>query len=412
MNVGFVTPSVSRAAGGIFEIERRLGQSLVSLPDTTVNIFGVHDAFTAQDEAAWRPLKPETFPGRGPRAFGYAPELVTAMERAKLDVAHSHALWMFTSVAVNRWSRSQQRPYLVTLNGMIDPWAIRNSRWKKRLALALYERRSLNEAACLQVNSEAELKSARDFGLKNPVVIIPNGIDLPETRNQNAESRNAPWIGCVEPRRKVLLFLSRIHPKKGLVNLLKAWAQTGRAESGKRIGEDWVLAIAGWEQGGHEAELKQLATELNIAWTDIRNQPSTVNHEVSILFLGPQFNKAKSACIAECDAFILPSFSEGLPMAVLEAWAYAKLVLMTPQCNLPDGYAANAALRIEADVDSIGRGLRELFAATPGELAILGGNGRSLVEQRFTWPTVAAELRRVYAWMLGDASPPASLVRK
>lgn len=99
-------------------------------------------------------------------------------------------------------------------------------------------------------------------------------------------------------------------------------------------------------------------------------------------------------------------------MAVLEAWAYAKLVLMTPQCNLPDGYAANAALRIEADVDSIGRGLRELFAATPGELAILGGNGRSLVEQKFTWPTVAAELRRVYAWMLGDASPPASLVRK
>jgi poly(glycerol-phosphate) alpha-glucosyltransferase len=412
LNIGFVTPSISRAAGGIFEIERRLGQSLDSLPDTSVSVFGLHDVFTAQDESAWRPLKPQTFPVRGPRSFGYAPELVSALESAKLDVAHSHALWMYTSVAVNRWARSQKRPYLVTLNGMIDPWAIRNSRWKKRVALALYERCSLNEAACLQVNSEAELKSARDFGLKNPVAIIPNGIDLPASGKQHAESGNAPWSGYVEPGRKVLLFLSRIHPKKGLVNLFKAWARTRNAGGGSRKDETWVLAIAGWEQGGHEAELKQLATELGIAWADIRNQQPAMSQQASILFLGPQFNEAKAACLEQCDAFILPSFSEGLPMAVLEAWAHGKLVLMTPACNLPDGYAANAALRIEADAQSIGHALGELFAASPAELAAFGGNGRALVEQKFTWPTVAAELRRVYAWMLGDAGPPDSLVFK
>ena len=135
-----------------------------------------------------------------------------------------------------------------------------------------------------------------------------------------------------------------------------------------------MLAIAGWDQGGHEGELKRLATELEIPWADARStkledpqplsrptgeggalatgegsaNPSSIFHLPSsklpsVVFLGPQFGEAKAACYRNCDAFILPSFSEGLPMVILEAWAYGKPVLMTPQCNLPGGFADDIA---------------------------------------------------------------------
>src|SRR5208282_4574684 len=111
-------------------------------------------------------------------------------------------------------------------------------------------------------------------------------------------------------------------------------------------------------------------------------------------------NEAKAACYANCDAFILPSFSEGLPMVVLEAWAYGKPVLMTPECNLPEGFAANAAIRIEPGVEGIARGLQELFRTPHSALRVLGDNGRNLVAGRFAWPKIAVEMKSVYEWVL------------
>jgi poly(glycerol-phosphate) alpha-glucosyltransferase len=208
--------------------------------------------------------------------------------------------------------------------------------------------------------------------------------------------------------RKVLLYLGRIHPKKGLVNLLKAWKQTLNSQLSTN---NWLLAIAGWDQGGHETELKQLATELGITWHDLReHRTSNIEHptsnEASLLFLGPQFGDDKSACYRDCDAFILPSFSEGVPMVVLEAWAYGKPVLMTPECNLPEGFAANAAWRIEPSVESIAQGLQELFRTPHSALRTLGDNGRALVASRFTWPKIAADMRSVYEWVLGSGPKP------
>ena len=340
---------------------------------------------------------------------------------------------MFTSVVIKRWGQKTRRPYVVTPNGMLEPWALRNSAWKKCLAGLLYERSMLNGAACIQANTEKEAADIRAYGLTNPICIIPNGIDLPllpkaeilktesgkqiaEIGKQKVENRNAPWAGMVEPGKKVLLFLSRIHPKKGLPNLLRAWATCHSSPVTRHSG--WILAIAGWDQGGHEAELKQLCDERGLRWADVREQKSEIGNQkseiisafsfqnFSVLFLGPQFNEAKAACYADCDAFSLPSFSEGLPMAVLEAWAYGKPVLMTPECNLPEGFAANAAIRIEPTAESIAQGLRDLFALDDASRLALGARGRSLVAAKFTWPKIAGEMKSVYDWVLGGGSRP------
>jgi poly(glycerol-phosphate) alpha-glucosyltransferase len=210
------------------------------------------------------------------------------------------------------------------------------------------------------------------------------------------ESNNRRALSSSFSGNKLLLYLGRMHPKKGLSNLLRAWAKL-------RGSEDWVLAVAGWDQAGHEAELKRLASELEIYWADKRSQPHC---PASVLFLGPQFATAKKALLARCDAFILPSFSEGVPMAVLEAWSYAKPVLMTPQCNLPEGFAAHAAIEIESEPDAIADGLKELFRANTSTLGEIGSRGRALVASHFAWPKIAADLKKVYYWMVGGGSKP------
>lgn len=401
-----VIDSVSRAAGGLFDAERRLHQELAAIGVETV-VFSLEDEFVAVDAAAWSPLRPHVFPVRSPVSLGWSPRHHEALLAESGDVLYRAGLWRLPSRSAHCWSRAFNRPEIIAPHGMLDTWAVQNSGWKKRLVRWVFEDAHLRDASCIRALCESEAQAIRLFGLRNPIAIIPNGIDVPRIENQKSIIRNAPWTKSVESGRKVFLYLGRIHPKKGLVNLLKAWRSAIRSQPSTN--DSWCLAIAGWNQGSHEAELKELATELGLAWVDLRDQPSAVNHQPSLVFLGPQFDDAKAACYAHCDAFILPSFSEGLPMAVLEAWAYSKPVLMTPECNLPEGFASSAAIRIEANPESIADALKNMLRVPDSTLSSIGDNGRLLVAQKFTWPKIAAEMKSVYEWVLGAGSKPGSM---
>ena len=418
-----LTGSVSRNAGGLYESVRRLVQSLAAT-GMEVRVFGIEDEHTAADIGAWSPVPVQAFRIVGPRQFGFSPRFVRALEEFSPDLLHTHGLWLYPSIATKHYRR-RRVPRIISAHGMLDPWAVRNSRWKKVIAHFLYEGAHLRDASCLRALCESEARSIRQFGLKNPIAIIPNGIDLPDLTGagmskpeilklggQHAAGRPGPWRGRVEPGQKVLLFLGRIHPKKGLVNLMKAWAEIQNSKSKNQDSAGWVLAIAGWDQDGHEAELKRLCAGLQIPFTDVRDQPpsSTPHPPASVIFLGPQFNEAKAACYAHCDGFILPSFSEGVPMVVLEAWAYGKPVLMTPECNLPAGFARGAAIRIEPGVDSIVQGLREFFQASADQRRILGENGLRLTREQFAWPVLGREMADLYQWLLGGGTKPGCVI--
>ncbi len=456
MIIGCLLDSVSRKAGGLQEAVRRLSQSLPIAGDA-VRVFSLEDEHSAADLPAWRPLDVQIF-RPVERGWGYAPELFPALCDAKLDVLLTHGLWKYSSLASLQWSRRTGRPSIIHPHGMLDPWAVRNSQWKKRVAGLLYEHAHLRRAACIRALCESEAQAIRAFGLGNPVCVIPNGIDLPglgagsgeqlESREQGAGSRlqapssELPAPSSLAPRSalpagpKTLLYLGRLHPKKNLGPLLRAWADLQRDCPAAR---EWALAIAGWDQGGYEGELKELSRELGVGRTEqgagsreresgsklqapgsklIGSSLRAPSSELlgsalpaprSLLFLGPQFGDAKAACYANCDAFILPSLSEGLPMVVLEAWAYAKPVLMTNECNLPEGFAASAALRISTDAPSIAAGLRTLVEMTDAERVAMGARGRELVATKFSWPVIGDEMRRVCEWALGGGTPPESV---
>jgi len=118
------------------------------------------------------------------------------------------------------------------------------------------------------------------------------------------------------------------------------------------------------------------------------------------------FGHDKSAVYQNATAFVLPSLSEGLPMAVLEAWAYGKPVLMTPECNLLEGFAADAAIKIDTTANGIAKGLLQLIKMTDSDCAAMGERGRTLVAEKFSWPRVGEQMRSVYEWVRGGGSPP------
>jgi poly(glycerol-phosphate) alpha-glucosyltransferase len=401
----FITASVSRSAGGLQQGIRGLARSSVS-PEQAIHVLGTRDQHTDADIASWKPVPVDVFQVFGPERFSFAPGLARKLKELDPEILQLHGLWRYPSIVTTRWHRRTGRPYIVHPHGMLDSWAVRNAHWKKTLASLFYERGMLRNAACIRALCKSEAESIRKYGCSNPICIIPNGMDLSEVKNGKLEIGNPPWAGLVEPGRNILLYLGRIHPKKGLANLLRAWSQTQGGGSKKQ----WVLALAGWDEAGHEQELKQLATELGLAWTDIRSRLPTPNSQLptscSVLFLGPQFSDAKTACYANCDAFILPSFSEGLPMVILEAWSHGKPAVMTPECNLPEGFSADAGVRISADLEGISDGLDRLFAMSAAELNKMGQNGLRLTAQKFNWKTIALQLHSVCNWVVKGGARP------
>jgi poly(glycerol-phosphate) alpha-glucosyltransferase len=388
VKIAYLLNSISRKAGGLFDACRRLAQT--SVDEDEITVLGVEDEFTKIDIKQWAPLRPAVCRAFGSQTFGYAPAYMKCLAETAADMTHVHGLWTFASLAGYRWHRRTKHPFMYTAHGMLEPWALRNSRWKKNIVRLLWENAAHRSAACFHATSKAEHISIRSYGLSNPICIIPNGIDLP---NESA-NRAAPWAAEAHGR-KVLLYLGRLHPKKNLPALLDAWAAIQKSEVKNKKSREWVLAIAGWDQGRHEEELRSKARSLQI--------------ETSVMFLGPMFGDDKAAAYQNALAFILPSLSEGLPMAVLEAWAYAKPVLMTQACNLPEGFAANAAVEVGTRQKEIATALIALMQMSESDQMNMGSRGRALVAKEFSWPRIGEQMHAVYQWVLGGGSPPATV---
>jgi glycosyltransferase involved in cell wall biosynthesis len=393
MKIGFLVGSVSRAAGGLFQSVRGLAKA-VTCASTSARVFGISDEQSAADLQEWRPLSVQTFRPQF-RAWGYSNQLVPARLGADLDILSTHGLWKYCSVASQRWHLRTGRPYLVHPEGMLESWALRNAGWKKRFATLLYENRHLRGAACLRALCEAEAQSIRAYGIYNQICVIPNGVDLPDLSETPTLQAQAFAEG-----RKILLYLGRLHSKKNVANLIRAWKQILSSHPSTR--GSWVLAIAGWSQGGYEQKLKHLAGDLDTAAT---------TKSASIAFLGPRFGTEKNECYRACAAFIMPSLSEGLPMTVLEAWAYAKPVLMTPECNLPEGFGAGAALQIGTRPEEIAAGLEEVIEMSDDDRRAMANRGRNLIETKFSWPRIGEQMCSVYKWVLGGGTVPEVIVK-
>ncbi len=380
MKVSLVTGSLSRFGGGVAAAVQALSRSLVAA-DLNVRVLGLRDDAWMTDAAEWSDIPTTCLRVIGPSTIGFAPNASDQLRASGADIAHSHGIWQHTSRVVAQWAMSTNRPYVVSPHGMLDTWALKRSIWKKKIAAQLYENDHLRRAGCLHALCDAEARTIRDLGFDNPICVIPNGIVVPP----RDDSVLAPWRNVVPHDRRVMLFLGRLHPKKNLEALIEAWPSDAESPV-------WQLAVGGWDQGGYEGRLRALVKKRGL--------------EGSVHFLGPLFGREKDAALRRADAFILPSLSEGLPMAVLEAWSYGLPVLQTDACNLPQGFRNSASVRISNRAEEMAKDIRAFMRLGADVQAEIGRNGRRLAEQNFCWNGVAAQMREVYAWLIEGGKQP------
>ena len=389
---------ISRKSGGLFFSVRSLSQMIARTGIDQI-ILSPNDEFTELDLPLWNPLKVKIYPSFGPMVSSFG--LLKYLEKTETNVVHCHGLWGDSQRVALNWQRKTGGSVVISPHGMLDPWAVRHSAWKKKLVGSLFVNDSLKKANCIRALCQSEVESIRAYGLKTPIAVVPNGVDLPAIDETIFRSRGGG------NRIHRLLFLGRLHPKKGLLELLQAWTLILKSQSS--VAESWQLIIAGWDDGGHQKGLQKQALDLGLTWTEASAQDlsceARLADDANLVFFGPVFGEKKDTLLRSVDAFILPSFSEGLPMSILEAWSYGLPVLMTEFCNIPEGFKAGAAIQIAPDPESIAKGLDQLIALSGSDLYSLGSSGRRLVEQKFQWESIAQDMKSVYEWCLGGNKP-------
>lgn len=384
MRIAELTSYTSRRNAGVFYALTALLPRVGAVVGGEVRVFGSSDMYTEQDRSAWSDLRVEAFRPWPPAALGFSPRLVPALVAFSPDVIHVHGIWTYASAASLRLQQRSRAVLIISPHGMLDPWALRLSRIKKRIVASLFQNAQLRAASVLHALTQAEARDFRAYGLRNPIVVIPNGVNVPPLSTES---------GTRPPGRRRLLFLGRIHPKKGLDCLLEAWA---KVKASQPMQSDWELVIAGWDDGGHQLLLEARVAELGL--------------ESEVLFLGPVFGERKQEVLEGCDGFVLTSHSEGLPMAVLEAWAHRKPVLISRACNLPDAVVEGAAIEVDVSVDSVAAGLTRFLGLSVAERQGMGEAGLRLVQTRFSWDRIAGDFARVYQAIAAGGPPPADLL--
>lgn len=301
---------------------------------------------------------------------------------------HIHGLWQGHGRRAARAAQAAKVPYLIAAHGMADPWALRQKRWKKRVYAGLVENRNLRNASCLHALTRPEVEHLRAMSPRSPVALVPNGVNLASLNDLPPRSLLEAEIPAIRGK-FTMLFFSRVHKKKGLDLLAKALAKVAADHP------EIHLLMAGLDDGALSPFLDAMDS-LGLA-----GRVSYVGH-VS----GESARKVWGAA----DAFILPSYSEGFSMAVLEALGSRLPSIITTACNFPELDREEGGIVVAPDVDGVESGIRSLMERSPSQRRAMALRGRKLVEEQYTWEGQTRRLAEVYRWLTGGGPRPEAIV--
>lgn len=308
----------------------------------------------------------------------FSSQLGKNLIKLKPDLLHGNGLWGYPVHGMASFAKKLKIPYIISPHGMLEPWALNTKKWKKKLALLLYQYNDLAKASCIHATAQSEAENIRKLGFKNPIAVIPNGIKIAEFPIRQIQS---------EPEKKTLLFLSRIHPKKGIELLIDAWFN-----SDKKLRKNWHVEIAGNGDKMYIESLQKRIDEKGLS-TEIR-------------IIGPQFGRDKLLTYHRADLFVLPTYSENFGIVLVEAMACGIPVITTKGTPWEEVNKLNAGYWIEIGVPHLTDALNKIFKLTFEQLLQMGENGCRLVNEKYSIESVAFKTIKLYSWVLGKSEMP------
>lgn len=322
------------------------------------------------DQIVQHPIAP---PGKAERILGYQTKAFLQPVTQNIDVAHLHGVWETILRVVATHCRRMGKPYLLMPHGMLDPWSLGQKKLKKKIALALGYRTMLNGAAALHLLNADERRLIDPLKLICPTVVIPNGIFLEEVEplppagsfyGRHPELSGRPYI----------LFLSRLHYKKGLDYLGDAFAEVAQ-----KLPEVQLVVVG--PDDGAQAQFEAAVTQAGL--------------QNRVHIIGPLYGKDKLAAIVDARCFCLPSRQEGFSVAIAEAMACGVPVVISDACHFPEVAEVGAGIVVKLDASAVADGLVRVLS-DPAAARKMGQAGRELITTRYTWPSIAQQTLAAY----------------
>ena len=307
-------------------------------------------------------------------------EIAKYLEDERFELIQIQSMWDLPYHKVMVEARRLGIPYIVTPRGMLEPWSLSQKKWKKKLAWWLYQRNDVQKSACVFTTAKMEADHVSELGITTCKSVIPNGI----------ETDAYPCKSSVEGVKKQVLFLSRVHVKKGIELLFEAW---------KRIHSDyvdWQLLVI----GNGEAEYIH----------SLENRVESLGLKDSIKILPPVFGEAKIKVYQESALFCLPSFSENFGMVIAEAMSWAMScgtpVITTTNCPWEILNETNTGWCVDLSVENLERALREAMGMDANALYDMGQRASKLIYDNFGYRSVTRRTLQLYEWLLGGGEKP------
>lgn len=359
MRIAHVTAQIDRQSAGVGVAVSGLShhQQIVDNRAHDVAVFALSSPqWKNGEDKLWQGAPAQTFDIKyPPKAFGYAPDMVKALVEWDADIVHLHGLWMYPGLAVHQWHKTSQKPYIISVHGMLSKIALSYSPVKKWMVSALYQNNLFKNAAAAQATNENEGQELRSFGYKGPIFTLGLGVDIMD-------------VPPINPIDKIILFVGRVHPKKGLTNLVHAWRHVSAQFP------DWRVKIIGPDENGHRAELQSIIDAHKIE---------------NISFHDPVYGDAKNKAIAEAALCVLPTLSENFAFTVPESLMMEVPIICTKGAPWPQLEEQNCGWWIDIGVQPLVDGLRTAMQLNDKQRAMMGKKGRQWVINEFSWPIIS-----------------------
>jgi len=312
-----------------------------------------------------------------PSKLYYSPALSKAIKRVSQtsNIMHSHGLWAMPYIYPGWVVNNSNCRLIISPEGSLSEWALKRSCWQKAISWHIAgQKRTLYAADMLHATSIKEFEEIRSFGLKQPVAIIPNGINIPELPD-NLGKKNI----------KRLFFLGRIHPVKGIDSLLQAWSYIESDFS------DWELVIVGPDSGGFLDQLKRLMVSLKLK---------------RVRFKGELYGVDKQDEFLQSDLFILPSYTENFGIVAAEALAYGIPVIATKGTPWQDLERYKCGWWVDMNIKALACTLSEAMSKSRDQLKEMGLQGRRWMKQEFSWSKIGHMMKGAYQWIERGGNVP------